>query len=174
MTTAKWWDFSWVITWKCLFSGGMNFLLVGREKIFGGGSLMVLMGGGFFQVGRNKQIFGTSLSPLYIYIYIYIYVIACPRFCLKQMCRLPKTMAEIKCEHWIERWNWSSCTKLTLTASWTHGLIAQLVSVWTEFSGHGFKSHSGQLSIAISKILLWWIPYTCIYQTQNDMKCNGW
>ena len=26
-----------------------------------------------------------------------------------------------------KRWNWSSCTKLTLSASWTHGLIAQSV-----------------------------------------------
>ena len=26
-----------------------------------------------------------------------------------------------------KRWNWSSCTKFTLSASWTHGVIAQLV-----------------------------------------------
>ena len=29
---------------------------------------------------------------------------------------------------------------------------------WMEFSGPAFKSHSGQLSIATSKILQWWIP----------------
>ena len=48
--------------------------------------------------------------------------------------------------------NWSSCTKLALSASWTHGLIAQSVRA-SEFSGRGFKSHSGQLSIATSKNL---------------------
>ena len=26
-----------------------------------------------------------------------------------------------------KRWNWSSCTKLALSASWTHGLIAKSV-----------------------------------------------
>ena len=28
-----------------------------------------------------------------------------------------------------KRWNWSSCRKLALSASWTHGLIAQSVRV---------------------------------------------
>ena len=28
-----------------------------------------------------------------------------------------------------KRWNWSSCTKLALSASWTHGLISQSESV---------------------------------------------
>ena len=46
-----------------------------------------------------------------IYIYIYIY----------------KTKTEMEREHWPKRWNWSSGTKLALTASWTHGLIAQSV-----------------------------------------------
>ena len=54
--------------------------------------------------------------------------------------------------HWTKKWNWSSCTKLALSESWTHGLIAQSVRA-SEFSGRGFKSHSGQLSIATSKIL---------------------
>ena len=92
----------------------------------------------------------------YMYIYIYIYiiyaisisisiskilqwwipyvsihsatnVITCARFSLKQMWRLTKAMTEMKCEHWAKKWNWSSCTKLALSASWTHVLIAQSV-----------------------------------------------
>ena len=56
-------------------------------------------------------------------------VITCARFCLKQMWRLTKAIAKMKCEHWTKRWNWSGCTKLALSASWTHGLIAQSVRV---------------------------------------------
>ena len=51
----------------------------------------------------------------------------CKRFCLKQMWRLTKTIAKTKCEHWTKIWNWSSCTKLVLSRSWTHSLIAQSV-----------------------------------------------
>ena len=40
---------------------------------------------------------------------------------------MTKAMAEMKREHWTKRRNWSSCTKLALTVSWTHGLIAQSV-----------------------------------------------
>ena len=54
-------------------------------------------------------------------------VIVCTRFRLKQMWWLTKAMTEIKCEHWTKRWNWSSCTKLALNATWTHGLISQPV-----------------------------------------------
>ena len=28
---------------------------------------------------------------------------------------------------WTKKWTWSSCTKFALSASWTHGLIAQSV-----------------------------------------------
>ena len=42
-------------------------------------------------------------------------VITCARFCLKQMWRLTKAIAKMKCEHWTKRWNWSSCTKLALS-----------------------------------------------------------
>ena len=37
-------------------------------------------------------------------------------------CKQPKWNVTLN-----KRWNWSSCTKLALSASWTHGLIAQLV-----------------------------------------------
>ena len=112
-----------------------------------------------------------------------------------------------------ERWtlkktrNWSSCTKfapsvscthdlfdddlnswpdiytkLALRVSWTHGVIAQSVSR-TEFSGHGFKSHSGQLSITTSKKSF--RDEYCMYQfiplqrddlceTSLKSKCGDW
>ena len=54
-------------------------------------------------------------------------VITCARFLLKQTWRLTKAIAEMKCEHWTERWNWSSCTRLALSVSWTLSLIAQSV-----------------------------------------------
>ena len=56
-------------------------------------------------------------------------VITCVRFCLKQMWWLTKAIAEMKCKHWTKKWNWSSCTKLTLRSIWTHGLMAHLVKV---------------------------------------------
>ena len=59
-------------------------------------------------------------------------------------------------------WNWSSCRKLALSASWTHGLIAQSARA-SERNAVMFKSHSGQFFIATSKILQWWIPYVYIY-----------
>ena len=68
---------------------------------------------------------------LYIYIHLYIYHV--------YILHIHYIYNEI----W---WNWSSCTKLALSASVTHGPIAQ-----SEFSSRGFKFHSGQLSIATSK-----------------------
>ena len=53
-------------------------------------------------------------------------VINCARLC-KQMWWLKKAIAEMKCKHWTKRWNWSSCTNMALSASWTHVLIAQSV-----------------------------------------------
>ena len=55
-------------------------------------------------------------------------VITCARLHLTSKCgdwRRQKT--EIKPEHCTKRWNWSSCTKLALRASCSHGLIAQSV-----------------------------------------------
>ena len=80
--------------------------------------------------------------------FCYTHVITCTRFRLKQMWRLTGTMAEMKSELWTKRWNWSSCTKLALSASWTHGLIAQpfRASEWNLV-----VQNSGQLSVAIPK-----------------------
>ena len=36
----------------------------------------------------------------------------------------------MKCEHWTKRWNSSGCTELALSASWTHGLIAQSIRAY--------------------------------------------
>ena len=52
---------------------------------------------------------------LYIY-YTYVYILPTDE---------GKSRNEIR--PWANRWNWSSCTKLTLSASWTHSLIAQSV-----------------------------------------------
>ena len=49
----------------------------------------------------------------------YNHVITCAKFHLKQMWGLTKAMAEMKREHWTKRWNWSSYTKLALSASST-------------------------------------------------------
>ena len=54
-------------------------------------------------------------------------MITCARLRLKQMWRLTKAKTKMKREHWTKRWNCSSCTKLALRTSWTHGLIAQSV-----------------------------------------------
>ena len=79
----------------------------------------------------------TNSSPRHctFFVFHYIYmkrwfnkafatsVITCAGLCLKQMWRLTKAKTKMKPEHWTKRWNWSSCTKLALRASWTHGLI---------------------------------------------------
>ena len=54
-------------------------------------------------------------------------VITYARLRLKQVWGLTKAKTEMKREYWTKRWNWSSCAKLALGASWTHGLIAQSV-----------------------------------------------
>ena len=63
----------------------------------------------------------------YLLIYSATNVITCARFRLNQMWWLTKAMVEMKCEPWKKRWNWSSSTKLALSTSWTHDLIAQSV-----------------------------------------------
>ena len=75
------------------------------------------------------------------------------------MWRLTKAITEMKREHWTKRWNWSSCTKLALRTSWTHGLIAQSVDL---DHLNGFKSHPGQLYIATSVVNTIYI-HTYIY-----------
>ena len=42
---------------------------------------------------------------------------------------------------------------------------------WSSYSGRGFKSHSGEISIATSKILQWWITYVSIYPGTNVITC---
>ena len=63
----------------------------------------------------------------YVSIHSVTNVIIRARFLLKQMWRLTKTKTEMKSEHWTKRWNWSRCTTLALSVSWTHGPIALVV-----------------------------------------------
>ena len=53
-----------------------------------------------------------------------------------------------------------------MSVSWSHGLIAQSVSVWLGLSGRGFKSISCQLSIATSGNVSV-LNTTCISQFSN-------
>ena len=60
--------------------------------------------------------------------YQFILLHSCAYLCeISLKGNVAKAMAEMKLEHWAKRWNWSSCTILALSASWTHGLIAQSV-----------------------------------------------
>ena len=54
--------------------------------------------------GIHEFEISNSLTQIYIQ---RANVITCARFHLKQMWRLTKTIAEMKCEHWTKRWNWS-------------------------------------------------------------------
>ena len=94
-------------------------------------------------------------------------VITCTRLLLKQMWRLTKAKTKMKREHWTKRWNWSSCTKLALRASWTHGLIPQSVRV-SERNSVIVGSNPTQANFLqlLLKIFQWCIPYTIyIYDT---------
>ena len=57
----------------------------------------------------------------------YTHVITSRKLRLKWAWRLAKAIAEMKSDTEQKRWNWSSCTMLALSASWTHGLISQSV-----------------------------------------------
>ena len=95
-------------------------------------------------------------------------VIICARFRLKQMWRLTKAMVEMKHEHWAMRWNCSSCTKLALSANWTHGLIAQSVRAnmslvrASERNSVVVGSNPTQANVLLLllKILQWWSTKT--------------
>ena len=75
------------------------------------------------------------------------------RFRFKKIWWLTKGMPEMKCEHWTKRWYWSICTKLALTGSWTHDLMAQLVRAsqwpWVQIPLRPtFSSYFKNLSVA--------------------------
>ena len=63
--------------------------------------------------------------------------------------------------NWTKRWNWSSCTKLALRASWIHhGLITQLVRGSARNSVVvGSSTNQANFLQLLPKILQWWIPY---------------
>ena len=91
---------------------------------------------------------------IYIYIFLYAYIYA-------------KT--ETKREHWTKRWNWSTCTKLALRVSWTHGLNG-IQWPWVQiplrptFYSYFLKSFSGEYHIYIYiKFILHWNLIICYY-----------
>ena len=100
-------------------------------------------------------------------------VITCARFALQEMWRLTKTMAEIKCEHWTTRWNRSSCTKMALSLSWTHGLIAHLVTASEQNSVVvGSNLTQATFLLLLLKILQCWIPYVSLHSAANVNTCS--
>ena len=84
----------------------------------------------FLYFSQRKKIFNISDTNIYVHIHYYIYrythVITSRNFRLNKRGdwrrQQPKWNLTLN-----KRWNWSSCTKLALSASWTHGLIAQSV-----------------------------------------------
>ena len=93
-----------------------------------------------FQIRIDKTACLASFYYIYIYVYIYIYMYICMyQLILLHSCDyLQKTSIKInvatdkgKQPKWNmtlnKRWNWRSYTKLALSASWTHGLVAQSV-----------------------------------------------
>ena len=114
---------------------------------------------------------------LYIHIYMYyIYTIVATwaRFRLKQMWRLMKAMADMKCEHQTKRWNWSVCTKLALSGSLTHGLIAQLLRAAAEWNNSVIM---GSNHIYIYTIVATWARFRLkqmwrLMKAMANMKCE--
>ena len=99
-----------------------------------------------------------------IYIHFATNMNACAKPFLKQLRWLAKAKTEMKPEHWTKRGNLRSCTKLALRASWTHGLIAQLLRASERNSVVG-SSNLTQANFRqlLLKILQWWMPYIYIY-----------
>ena len=57
-------------------------------------------------------------------------------------------------------WNWSNCTKLAVSASRTHGLIAQSVTLSERISVvAGSNPTQANILKLLQKIVQWWIPY---------------
>ena len=67
-----------------------------------------------------------------------------------------------KWNHTLNKWwMWSSCTKLALSASWTHGLIAQSVRVSERnLVVVGSNPTQANFLYLLQRILQWWM---CVY-----------
>ena len=76
---------------------------------------------------------------------------------VQDLCWLTKAETEMKREHWTKRWNWSSCTKLWLRVSWTHGLIAQSVraSEWNSVVVGSNQTQANFLCTGFSTDVTW-------------------
>ena len=77
----------------------------------------------------------------------------------------------MKHKHWTN-WNWSSCTKFALTASWTYGLIVQSVRA-SERNSVVVGSNLTQANFLrlLLKIRQWWILYVSIHSATNVITC---
>ena len=112
----------------------------------------------FFSKPYSMSLYANLGKIIYIPIYTYMYIYICNHLCdyLKKISiktnwrrKWPKWNLTLK-----KRRNCSSCTKLTLSASWTNGLIVQLVRAFERNSvvvGWNSAQHLDQLSIATSK-----------------------
>ena len=81
-----------------------------------------------------------------------------------------------------KQWNWSSCTKLALSASWTHGLIAQSVRPSQKnLVVVGSNPTQVNFLLLLEIIRQWWISYVSSVHSatlmwlpeQNFNKING-
>ena len=101
-------------------------------------------------------------------------VITSGRFNLKQIWWLKKPRAKTKCEHWTKRWNWSNCTKLALSGSWTDSLVPQSVRE-SERNSVVVGSNPTQANFLelLLKSLQWWIPHvSIIHSAGNVITCR--
>ena len=88
----------------------------------------------------------------------YTHVITIRKFGLKWTWQLTKTTTKTKSD--TEQWNWSSCTKLALSVSSTHGLIAQLVRALEPNSlVVGSNPTQANFLQLLERIFRWWIRY---------------
>ena len=92
------------------------------------------------------------MNTIYISSFRYTHVITSIKFWLKQTWRLTKAIAETK-STLNKCWNWSSCTKLALSARWTHNLIARPVRPSDQLSMTNSNNPSVVNTICISSFL---------------------
>ena len=86
------------------------------------------------------SIYLSICLSVYLFIYLFIYLLYSGEYHMYQLIPLHSCDYLQKTSTWWltkgnslnrtnKRWNWSSCTKLALSASWIRGLIAQSVRV---------------------------------------------
>ena len=86
----------------------------------------------------------------------------------------------LKCNMTLNKWcNWSSCTKLPLSTSWTHRLTAQWVIAFKRNSVVlGSNPNRANFLLPVQTIIKWWIPHvshqsaTLMWLTQENFDEN--